>query len=271
MSVRRPSRGSADGPTVLARTNSLTGLTDDDIKSATQRFDLEIVFKFSWINKGLLRISGLDRCINLVELNLTGNQITKIEGLESTVQLQRLILTSNKITAIDGLSHLSRLEGLWLQDNRLASLESLALPQLAQLPALHSLYLQNLDRTAPNALCRTPGYKVAVLKALPNLTNLDGERSPAALNYAELAAEFDAIRANPPAPKKWAVPDVASWLSGVVMEVPMGGGPGEAALQQQHGKLVKVIDECEMLVRVLDDEIAKFDRQTQGKKSETVA
>ncbi|GIL73325.1 hypothetical protein Vretifemale_3523 [Volvox reticuliferus] len=177
MSVRRPSRGSADGPTVLARTNSLTGLTDDDIKSATQRFDLEIVFKFSWINKGILRISGLEKCINLVELNLTGNQISKIEGLELTVNLQRLILTSNKITAIDGICHLSRLEGLWLQDNRLAALESLALPQLAQLPSLHCLYLQNLDRSAPNAVCRTPGYKAAVLKALPNLTNLDGERS----------------------------------------------------------------------------------------------
>ncbi|EFJ41713.1 hypothetical protein VOLCADRAFT_98317 [Volvox carteri f. nagariensis] len=238
------------------------------------------------ILRGLIRLSGLDKCINLVELNLAGNQISKIEGLEATLQLRRLILTSNKISAIEGISHLSRLEGLWLQDNRLASLESLALPQLAQLPALRSLYLQNLDRLAPNAVCRTPGYKAAVLAALPNLTNLDGERSPAALNYAELAAEYDAFRANPVPPKQWVVPDVAPWLAGVSQEVPMGGGPGEVALQQRHAKLlplrfgaapcvsgqvVKVIDECEMLVRVLGEEIAKFGRQAEARKSSAVA
>ncbi|GLC38051.1 Leucine-rich repeat-containing protein 56 [Pleodorina starrii] len=269
MSARRLSSraGSAEGTAVLARGNSLSGLTDDVIRSATQRFDIEIVFKLSWVNKGLTRMSGLDKCINLVELNLTGNQITKIEGLESVLQLRRLILTSNRISCVEGLSQLSRLEGLWLQDNKLASLESLALPDLAQLAGLRSLYLQNLDRSAPNAVCRTPGYKAAVLAALPNLTNLDGERSPGSLNYAELAAEFDAFRANPTAPKQWPLPEVAPWLAGVSTEVPMGGGPGEAALQQKHAKVVKVIDECEMLVRVLGDEIGKFGRQMEAKKA----
>ncbi len=77
---------------------------------------------------------------------------------------------------MEGLAALTRLESLCLTDNRIASLGALALPHLAQLTALRSLYLQNLDRSAPNAVCRAPGYKAAVLAALPQLTNLDGER-----------------------------------------------------------------------------------------------
>lgn len=101
----------------------------------------------------------------------------RIEGLENTLALRRLILTSNRISALEGLSQLTRLEGLWLQDNRLTSLEALMLPQqLAPLPNLRALYLQNLDRSAANPVCRNRGYKTALLAALPNLTNLDGER-----------------------------------------------------------------------------------------------
>ncbi|PNH09404.1 Protein phosphatase 1 regulatory subunit 7 [Tetrabaena socialis] len=241
MSLNRRASGSSanDGSadSVLTRSNSLNGLTEEGIKSASQRFDLEIVFKLTWTHKGLTRITGLDKCINLVELNLTGNQITKIEGLECALQLRRLILSANKVARVEGVSQLARLEGLWLQDNRLASLESLALPQLAALPALRGLYLQNVDRSAANGVCRAAGYKAAVLAALPQLHNLDGERSPRSTNYSELASEYDVFRANPPAPKAVELPEVSPWLAGVDMEVAMGGGAGEAALQQRHAKV----------------------------------
>ncbi|KAG2442388.1 hypothetical protein HXX76_002474 [Chlamydomonas incerta] len=218
-------------------------------------------------------MAGLERCINLVELNLSNNQITKIEGLEGLTQLRRLVLGSNKLTRLEpaqSFAGLAKLEALWLQDNKLGpGLDALGLPELgAALPALRTLCLQNIDRSAPNPVCRAEGYKHALLAALPGLCNLDGERSPAALNYAALAAEYDAFRAAPPAPKQVALPNPAPWLAGVSMELPPGGGPAEAEVQQRHGKVVKSLDECEMLVHVLREESAKFRQQLADKRAE---
>ena len=220
---------------------------------------------------GLTRMSGLERCINLVELNLSNNQITKwvltrltasgrgwyvavgagsssarnlaggdehsspaqsgrtaaaqlgcpsgcalhpfppiakaagwlrctppkpqppsslpslppaparIEGLEGLAQLRRLQLCSNKLTRLEPaqcFTGLTRLESLALQDNRLGpGLDALGLQELgAALPGLRALYLQHLDRTGSNPVCRAEGYKPALLAALPGLCNLDGER-----------------------------------------------------------------------------------------------
>lgn len=93
------------------------------------------------------------------------------------MQLRRLALPSNRLTRVEGLAHLAQLEGLWLHGNQLASLECLGLQeQLARLPALRCLVLQDIERRQANPVCRTPGYKAALLSALPGLTNLDGER-----------------------------------------------------------------------------------------------
>ncbi|KAG2487942.1 hypothetical protein HYH03_013521 [Edaphochlamys debaryana] len=262
-----PRSGSGDGAVSLTRNNSFSGLTEDLIKSATQRFDLEIVFKLTWTHKGLAKLGGLERCTSLVELNLTGNQITRIEGLESCVALRRLVLSCNRISRVEGLGGLTKLEGLWLQGNQIPSLEALALPHLAELPALSALYLQNIDRSMANGVCRAAGYKGAVLAALAGLSNLDGERYPHSINYAELAAEYDAFRANPTPPKEWVVPEVRAWLAGVDMELPAGGAGGEAELQLKHTKIVKALDECEMLTHVLREETAKFARAQQERQA----
>eukprot|EP00198_Chlamydomonas_reinhardtii_P003907 XP_001693243.1 predicted protein [Chlamydomonas reinhardtii] len=242
-------------PGLLEAVPHMSGLFGEAIRGprmaqATQRFDVEIVFKFTWVNKGLTRMSGLERCINLVELNLSNNQITKIEGLEGLAQLRRLQLCSNKLTRLEPaqcFTGLTRLESLALQDNRLGpGLDALGLQELgAALPGLRALYLQHLDRTGSNPVCRAEGYKPALLAALPGLCNLDGERSPGSLNYAELAAEYDAFRTAPPARKPVVLPDPAPWLAGAV----------------------KSLDECEMLVHVLREESARFRQQLADKKT----
>ena len=93
------------------------------------------------------RISGLDACTTLLELDLSNNNVTAISGLESLTALRKLTLTSNRITAITGLHTLSLLEHLLLQSNLLGSFESLNLDMLAQLPGLRTLYLCNIDRS----------------------------------------------------------------------------------------------------------------------------
>lgn len=270
--------GEKSSSDVLARSSSFQGINEDSIKSATQRFDVEIVLKLMLPGKGLVRMLGLERCTNLIELNLANNALSKIEGLESLALLRRLNLSANRLSRLEGLApHLSRLEGLALQSNQLASLDSLALAeQLARLPALKALCLQNVDRSAANAVCRQAGYKAALLAALPGLTNLDGERSPHSLNYAELAAEADAFRANPPPPKDIVVPDVQPWLvvgAGAAEAEPPDNGVAQATaeLQKKHDVAIKALDECEMLCHVLRDEVGKARSQLEGKAVAAVA
>lgn len=265
--------GSNDGSTsVLARTSSFSGVTEDVIKSTTQRFDLEIVFKLNLSGRGLSRMLGpWERCVNLTELNLSGNQIARIEGLECCPQLRRLVLTSNRVARVEGLAACTALEHLALQDNKLPTLESLALPELAALPHLRTLLLQNVDRSLPNPVCRTvAGYKAAVLAALPNLANLDGERSPSSCTYAELAAEWEASRAAPPPSREWALPEPAPWLQGVdnpeelLASVSRPGGP-DVELRNKHGTVSKQLDECEMLAHVLRQEAGALRAQLEAK------
>lgn len=49
------------------------------------------------------KIENLADCVNLQELNLSGNEITSIEGLERLHHLRKLILTTNKIESLSGL------------------------------------------------------------------------------------------------------------------------------------------------------------------------
>lgn len=89
-------------------------------------------------------IHGVDRLVNLVELDLSGNNIAQISGLEKCQHLQKLVLAKNKITGLDNLRSLAKLEHLLLQGNPISTIESLNLQQLCKLPRLCTLYLKNV-------------------------------------------------------------------------------------------------------------------------------
>ena len=75
--------------------------------------------------KSIAEIEGLDALTNLIELDLTENQITKIEGLDNLSNLQWLVLEDNQITKIQGLDALGNLEQLDLRGNRISKIEGL--------------------------------------------------------------------------------------------------------------------------------------------------
>ncbi|MFA7070381.1 MAG: leucine-rich repeat domain-containing protein, partial [Sulfurimonas sp.] len=56
--------------------------------------------------KKISKIEGLDKLVNLNELDLSYNKISKIEGLEKLVNLKVLCLSYNKISKIEGLDKL---------------------------------------------------------------------------------------------------------------------------------------------------------------------
>lgn len=150
--------------------------------------------------------------MNLVEVDLSNNCISQLQGLAGLKYLRKLVLTCNRIRAVDGLSGLDNLEHLLLQGNPIATVPSINLAMLSGLKNITSLYLRNVDgsevcpvlyclsalhsATIVSCLalqacpvCLNKEYKAAVLSALPQLTNMDGERSPHACTYHDTLAE----------------------------------------------------------------------------------
>jgi Leucine-rich repeat (LRR) protein len=87
------------------------------------------------LNQCISRIEGLERCTQLQELWLPGNDITVIEGLDHCTALHTLILNENKIASVQGLSHLKQLTVLDLHANQLATLDGIQ--QLTSLKRLN--------------------------------------------------------------------------------------------------------------------------------------
>ena len=149
-------------------------LTVETMKMAANEFDVEAIVKLCVTKRGLVRITAVDKAVNLVELNLSANLIDKVDGLKTLKRLRKLHLTANKIRRVENLDGLESLEHLYLQANHISRVEELA--HLQRLPNLRTLYLKNVDGSQPNPVCTSKGYREKVLAILPDLRNLDGER-----------------------------------------------------------------------------------------------
>lgn len=71
------------------------------------------------------KIEGLDALVNLEELWLGKNKITKLEGLGNLKKLKILSLQSNRITKLENLEELKELDQLYLSHNGIERLEGL--------------------------------------------------------------------------------------------------------------------------------------------------
>lgn len=128
---------------------------------------------------------------NLTYLDLHASGLRKIEGLDSCRSLQRLVLTCNDIQRIEGLGELTALSHLELSYNRIRRIEGLkGLVSLARLALDHN-YITRLDdlnalkkhlsqlaelSLSGNPLCLEKSYVTMVLRRLPALQLLDGQR-----------------------------------------------------------------------------------------------
>ncbi len=77
-------------------------------------------------SKGIVDLSGLEYCTDLIKLNLTDNRIKDISGLKRLVNLRDLFLRNNEITDINALSKLTELRGLDFRNNKIQSIAPLA-------------------------------------------------------------------------------------------------------------------------------------------------
>lgn len=100
-------------------------LTDEDLKK---------VFILKGKGKGIKDLSGLEKCTNLLELDLAKNEVVDVTPLKDIKNLQSLDLSNNKIVDVAPLGNIVALQFLELSNNEIVSVEPLG--KLVKLSAL---------------------------------------------------------------------------------------------------------------------------------------
>lgn len=110
----------------------------------------------------IMDIDNLEMLGPVTNLYLQQNQITRIENLESLLTLRFMTLAGNQIEKVENLHLLDELKFLDLSDNKIESFDPEAFTK--------SLKILNLE---DNPCTRHVGYRSSLLRALPNLQQLD--------------------------------------------------------------------------------------------------
>lgn len=124
----------------------------DEIKEA----DLKNVYQVTARKKGIKSLSGLEKCTNLVLLDVHGNEVADITPLAGLKNLQSLDLSANAVKDIKPLTELVKLQYVQLEDNQVEDIA--ACKGLKKLSALY--------------LSRNKVKSVEALKELPKLSSL---------------------------------------------------------------------------------------------------
>ncbi|WP_163336052.1 leucine-rich repeat domain-containing protein [Desulfopila sp. IMCC35008] len=96
--------------------------------------DLENITELFAFNRGIADISGLQYCINLIDLNLNKNNVSDLSPVAQLTDLQELSIWENKVLDLTPLINLSKLRTLWAGENNISNLAPLAeLDQLIEL------------------------------------------------------------------------------------------------------------------------------------------
>ena len=115
--------------------------------------DLGKVFILKGTGLEIKNLTGLEKCANLLELNLSNNAIIDLKPLAALENLQSLDLSKNKISDLTPLAKLKKLQYLELSGNQAQKIDA-----LADLTKLSALYLS--------------GNKISALKPLAKLSKL---------------------------------------------------------------------------------------------------
>ncbi|XP_046682116.1 uncharacterized protein LOC124368787 isoform X2 [Homalodisca vitripennis] len=99
------------------------------------------------------------------KLNCWGSELQDVSLVRKLPNVETLSLSVNRIRSLSDFQHCKKLKHLFVRKNDIRDLNQIC--YLQRLPALSTLWL------AENPCASSPGYRLAVLKALPNLEKLD--------------------------------------------------------------------------------------------------
>jgi Leucine-rich repeat (LRR) protein len=164
---------------LVFRDRQLSSLTTPRSLDFDQLVNLEIL---SLSHNQLEDIEPLGMLVALIEVNLNFNCIVDLSPLYDCEHLEKLFASHNRVESIAGLEEgCPKLRELSLYANKLYDIEELKI-SLEGLPELQELHI------GENSCCSAPSQKYGLIRALPSLRILDGQR----LNSADkqFAAAF---------------------------------------------------------------------------------
>ena len=103
--------------------------------------------------------------MNLEELYLAENRITKIENLEKLTKLKTLDLSFNYIDKVENLEANEVLEELWLSHNKFKDFKDFE--GITNLKSLKTIYFELCE------VARNPGYRQQVIDWAPQIKQID--------------------------------------------------------------------------------------------------
>ncbi|OQR81545.1 hypothetical protein THRCLA_11635 [Thraustotheca clavata] len=161
-------------------------LTECLIKRRSNHFDIACVVRLNLAKTNLNKVSILNECTSLLELNLSHNQLTSAREVPTLPNLKILDLSHNGLNLIgiciilhvlkhstDNLPSLVGLEELRLEGNDITTIDFTVLKR--KLPQLRRLTLRTTKTIKKNQVCDTTDYFAIVKNAFPTLEFLDGE------------------------------------------------------------------------------------------------
>ncbi|KAG7377356.1 hypothetical protein PHYPSEUDO_011768 [Phytophthora pseudosyringae] len=181
-------------------------LAADLIKRRSGHYDVSLVALLDVSGMKIRRLTQLESCVNLLELNLAHNELRSLEGLPALPLLRCLHLSNNQLTSLDSLPCLPLLEELTVANNQIRSIDFIELS--TKLPSLRVL-----DFTG-NPLDSSTSAKAS--KACPDLFILNGEaltltRLLAEISSDDLGKSSDATEGDGPVEACIELDDGADW------------------------------------------------------------
>ena len=107
----------------------------------------------------------INDCTQVKKLNCWGAELDDISIIRKMKNVQILSLSVNNITSLADFQNCEELEDLFIRKNNIKDLNSVCF--LRNLPKLRNLWLSE------NPCAEEEGYRLAVIRALPNLERLD--------------------------------------------------------------------------------------------------
>lgn len=201
-------------------------VNEDLLLRVSGAYDLELVKRLDLSGRSLSSIQGIEACINLVELNISQNQISDLSPVCALENLQRLDASNNCVRSLPpALGSLSEVTHLRLESNVISSMDELRV--LSSLGKLRNLYFQNkkqgtneaadekveAERRDGNPVCTHPAYTTTLLRYVPELVVLDGERIKLRESSQKAMLAAMAVPA-----EKLQIPEKHRWLEGYSWE-----------------------------------------------------
>lgn len=173
-SLMRPKTGATNFSQSMSLSRTKTGKQENEVPSdpfsalaVKHGRAVQDCVELYLANRGITKIQGFERFVNIETLWLNGNRLTKVNNLDENFRLKRLYLHDNSIHTLKGsLEFFTFLDTLSLYNNQLHDLQS-------NLEVLSSLrHLEELDMHG-NPLSEETNYRLLVIKNLPWLNVLD--------------------------------------------------------------------------------------------------